>query len=302
MKICKIEFAFLVCTFFSLEVFCQSAPTSPVAPIAPVAPMTQLQMPQMPSISAPVAGSNFYIPESQYLQNRKGAEEKKDDRVEKSEKAAPLEQLLGDVSSDIFSSLSAWDLSQLARRGALGSISSLSALSDNSLNLGATNLNAASQQKVLAKILSELEQIKSAQNNFVSAAPVGAKPSSLPPKILRFSINSKNIECSQVFFSEQENDGSFLLTGDVKTFFQNETISETFYLLFAANGTANSKQEYFVTPTLFQSKQAQTPLGRFCSAPNFMATRMGNLVMLHYVDGDDNCDLLLDIGSPAGAK
>ncbi len=302
MKICKVEFAFLVCTFFSASAFCQTAPTSPVAPIAPVAPMTQLQMPQMPLISAPVAGSNFYIPENQYLQRKKTSEEKKDESAEKTEKTAPLEQFLGDVSSDIFSSLSAWDLSQLARRGALGSISSLSALSDNSLNLGATNLNAANQQKVLAKILSELEQIKSAQSNFISAAPAGAQPSSVPPKILRFSVNSNNIECSQVFFSEQEDDGSFLLTGDVKTFFQNETISETFYLLFAANGTSNSRQEYFVTPTLFQSKQAQTPLGRFCSVPNFTATRTGNLVMLHSVDGGDNCDLLLDIGNPSSAK
>lgn len=256
----------------------------------------------MPSISAPVPGSNLYIPENQYLQNKKNAEEKKDERAEKSETATTLEKILDGESSDIFSGLSAWDLSQLARRGALGNISSLSALSNNPLNLGATNLDSVKGQKILAKILSELEQIKSAQKDFISAAPVGAKPSSAPPKILRFLINSKGIECSQVFFSDQENDGTFLLTGDVKTFFQNQTISETFYLLFAANGTSNSKLEYFVTPTLFQSKQTQTPLRRFCSAQNLTATRTGNLVMLHYVDGGENCDLLLDIGNPAGAR
>ena len=302
MKICKSKFTFLMCAFFLTNAFCQTAPTAPIAPIAPIAPMTQLQMPQMPSISAPVTGSNLYIPENQYLQNKENAEEKKDERAEKSEAAAPLEKILDSESSDIFSGLSAWDLSQLARRGALGNISSLSALSNNPLNLGATNLNSANGQKILAKILSELEQIKSAQKDFISAAPVGAKPSSAPPKILRFLINSKSIECSQVFFSDEENDGTFLLTGDVKTFFQNETISETFYLLFAANGTSNSKLEYFVTPTLFQSKQTQTPLSRFCSVQNLTATRTGNLVMLHYVDGGENCDLLLDIGNPASAR
>lgn len=304
MRICKLEFVFLACAFFSKNLFCQTAPAAPIAPIAPMTPMTQLQMPQMPSISAPAAGSNFYVPGNQYLQNQKASEEKKDERAEKEkgETADTLEQFLGGVSSDIFSSLSAWDLSQLAHRGALGNISSLSALSDSTSNLGMANLNAANQQKVLTKILSELEQIKSAQSDLVAVAPVGAKPSSVPPKILRFSVNSKSIDCTQVFFSEMENDGSFLLTGDVKTFFQNETICETFYLLFAANGTSNSKSEYFVTPTLSQSKLSQTPLRQFCSAQNFTATRTGNLVMLHYVDGGNNYDLLLDVGSPSGAR
>lgn len=291
-----------MCAFFLTNTFCQTAPTAPIAPIAPITPMTQLQMPQMPSIFAPVTGSNLYIPENQYLQNKENAEEKKDERAEKSETATTLEKIWGDETSDIFSGLSAWDLSQLARRGALGNISSLSALSNNPLNLGAMNLGSAKGQKILTQILSELEQIKAAQKDFISVAPTGAKPSSAPPKILRFLINSKSIECSQVFFSDEEKDGTFLLTGDVKTFFQNETISETFYLLFAANGTSNSKLEYFVTPTLFQSKQTQTPLSRFCSVQNLTATRTGNLVMLHYVDGGENCDLLLDIGNPASAR
>ena len=291
-----------MCAFFLTNTFCQTAPTAPIAPIAPITPMTQLQMPQMPSIFAPVTGSNLYIPENQYLQNKENAEEKKDERAEKSETATTLEKIWGDETSDIFSGLSAWDLSQLARRGALGNISSLSALSNNPLNLGAMNLGSAKGQKILTQILSELEQIKAAQKDFISVAPTGAKPSSAPPKILRFLINSKSIECSQVFFSDEEKDGTFLLTGDVKTFFQNETISETFYLLFAANGTSNSKLEYFVTPTLFQSKQTQTPLSRFCSVQYLTATRTGNLVMLNYVDGGENCDLLLDIGNPASAR
>ena len=73
--------------------------------------MTQLQMPQMPSISAPVPGSNLYIPENQYLQNKENTEEKKDERAEKSETATTLEKILGNETSDIFSGLSAWDLS-----------------------------------------------------------------------------------------------------------------------------------------------------------------------------------------------
>ena len=302
MKICKFEFAFLMCAFLGANAFCQTAPTAPVAPIAPIPPMTQLQMPPMPSISAPVTGSNFYIPGSQYLQNKKNEAEKNDEQNEKAETAAPLEQILDGDFSNVFSGLSAWDLSQLAQRGALGNISSLSALSNNSPNLGTKNLDSARGQKILAQILSELEQIKAAQSNLISAAPAGAKPSSVPPKILRFFINSKAIECSQVFFSEQENDGSFLLTGDVKTLFQNETISETFYLLFTASGTSNSKLEYSITPTFFQSKQAQTPLSQFCSAQNLTATRTGNLVMLHYTEGNNNYDLLLDIGTPASAR
>ena len=52
------------------------------------------------------------------------------------------------------------------------------------------------------------------------------------PSILRFKINNYSIKDSviQVFFSEPEPDGSFLLTGDRKYYLNNRGCTETFYL------------------------------------------------------------------------
>ena len=56
------------------------------------------------------------------------------------------------------------------------------------------------------------------------------------------------------------------------------------------------KWERTLTPTLSQSKEAATPLKKFCAKTNLTASRVGNLVTLHSLQDGTMADLLLDIG------
>ena len=310
MATCKLSAALFAATALSLlgtAAFAQtSAPQSPNAPAAPVAPVAPVQpvnvapsvsMPSLPRISAPVSGGTFYTPGKRFLNNNDAAAQDisaGDKQSKKSAASSELEKtLLGAAGAD-FAGLTAQDLVQMAQSGSITNVSSL---------LGSSNFynraNAAGDNQVLLqKILSELTEIKKAQSQSLASSSTGTKPSTLPPKILRFVVNANDVlsKCVQVYFSDTESDGSFLLTGDAKCLFENENISETFYLLFKASGTQNSKTVYTVTPTLSQSKKAGTPLGKFCSAVNLTASRVGNLVTLHSLQDGTMADLLLDIG------
>lgn len=278
----------------------QSAPAAPVAPVAPVQPVNvapSVSMPSLPRISAPVSGGTFYTPGKRFLNNDAAAQDTSagDKQTKKTAASSELEKtLLGAAGAD-FSGLTAQDLVQMAQSGSISNVSSL---------LGTTNFynrgNAAGDNQILLqKILTELSEIKKAQSQSLASATTGTKPSALPPKILRFVVNANDVlsTCVQVYFSDRESDGSFLLTGDARTLFNNQNISETFYILFKASGTQNSKTIYAVTPSLTQSAEALTALQKFCSAKNLSATRVGNLVTLRFVQDGSACDLLLDIGS-----
>lgn len=305
----KLPAALFAATALSLlgtAAFAQtSAPQSPNAPAAPVAPVAPVQpvnvapgvsMPSLPRISAPVSGGTFYTPGKRFLNNDAAAQDISagDKQTKKSAASSELEKtLLGAAGAD-FSGLTAQDLVQMAQSGSITNVSSLLGTSNfyNRANASGDN------QVLLQKILSELTEIKKAQSQSLASSSTGTKPSTLPPKILRFVVNANDVlsKCVQVYFSDTESDGSFLLTGDAKSLFENENISETFYLLFKASGTQNSKTVYTVTPTLSQSKKAGTPLGKFCSAVNLTASRVGNLVTLHSLQDGTMADLLLDIG------
>ena len=298
-----------------LNGFSQTAPQAPAAPTAPTAPASQgglqpvqpitsgapgVSMPSMPWISAPVAGSSFYTPGKRWTsQNENSSQQKQNQESQgkKSAASADLENsLLGGGVSD-FSNLTAQDLVQLAQRGSISSVSSL--LGYSSFNRSASSSGAADNQILLKKILSELEEIKKAQGSSLTAAATGTKPSALPPKILRFAVNANDIlsNCVQVYFSDLESDGSFLLTGDARSLFENQSLTETFYLLFKASGTQNSKTVYTVTPSLSQSKECPTPLSKFCASQTLTASRVGNLVTLKAMQEGLVGDLLLDIGN-----
>lgn len=310
MATCKLPAALFAATalsFLGTAAFAQtSAPQSPNAPAAPVAPVAPVQpvnvapsvsMPSLPRISAPVSGGTFYTPGKRFLNNNDAAAQDisaGDKQTKKSASSSELEKtLLGAAGAD-FSGLTAQDLVQMAQSGSITNVSSLLGTSNfyNRANASGNN------QVLLQKILSELTEIKKAQSQSLASSSTGTKPSTLPPKILRFVVNANDVlsKCVQVYFSDTESDGSFLLTGDAKCLFENENISETFYLLFKASGTQNSKTVYTVTPTLSQSKKAGTPLGKFCSASNLTASRVGNLVTLHSLQDGTMADLLLDIG------
>ncbi len=294
MRICR-GIAFSIA--FSLAcAFAQSNSTvAPAAPVNPVAPSPGINMPAMPSVSAPVSGSGFYRPGQNYLKDEKNSvKTSSSPDLPKSSASAILEQKLSEKNSLDFSGLTAQDLVQLAQSGSITNLSSLTGFGAKNIISADTNSN----QILLKQILSELEEIKKMQSKTLVRATDGTKPSALPPKILRFMINANDIllKCSQVYFSDRETDGSFLLTGDTKTLVGKETVNETFYFLFKASGTQKSKTVYNVSTTLSQSREFETPLSRMCSEQKYIATKTGNLVTLHFIANGNTMDLLLDIG------
>lgn len=234
-------------------------------------------------------------------------------------------------ANQLSSILSAGDLNSLQSGGYIGSFSSL--LGANSNLLGATNtVNAATaaaranDSAMLQQILTELTQIKqevATQKTVANAAAgtsAGTGKGSLgtdiiqgtttaavartastaqataAPRILRFLVNSYDVlpSCKQLYFSTQESDGSFLMTGDRKYNADGKLRTETFYLLFRATGSKSGSTSYNVVPSLSQDYENQNSfLYQLATRNSLTATRTGNLVTMHIADGSWNCDLLL---------
>ena len=211
--------------------------------------------------------------------------------------------------------LTANDISSLYDSGLFTSLSSL----DNSANL--PNYNTTTSTNVLLQqVLNSLNDLKKQQQN-ASATEIisidinaSAKEKNAlnatktdsenfkqrEPAILRFKINGFNIADSltDVFFSETETDGTFLLTGDRKYFVDQQVRTETFYMLFKTLASNGSTVTYKVQPSIVQDhKNENSYIYRLASVKNLTAEKTGNLVVMHFADDSLNADLLLDIDS-----
>ena len=117
-------------------------------------------------------------------------------------------------------------------------------------------------------------------------------------QILRFTINKSDMLgfVRSVYFSKPESDGTFLLTGDAKYAANGKFRTETFYLLFHADGTKNAGTSYTVTPSLSQSTQDEsTFLYRFTHSHDLKAFKTGNLVTLRSQENGVSADLLISL-------
>ena len=180
---------------------------------------------------------NYYI---QRARGEKAYEELKEtatDTTEKENQTATAKA--NPVLPATLNNLTAADLSALAKQGAFSSLSGLMGTNTTAFT-GSKN----PQDVVLTQILTELNEIKAAQKNLSVEAASKSRPTDEPPAIRRFVINNYDLlkACNAVYFSNPENDGSFLLTGDCKMLYNNQTLSETFYMFFKSNGTENGHQ------------------------------------------------------------
>ncbi len=221
----------------------------------------------------------------------------------------------GAASSNL---LTAGDLSNLSGLGLFGTVSNLlsnshglnssNSKSEANLyqNLAGENLlinQNSSDSKILAQILSELSELKSSntengvlrsenKDGFSNAAKT-------EPKILRFNVNGYDIlsTCKKIYFSEQESDGTFLLTGDRKYFSANKSRSETFYFFFNSKGSDGGITKYKVTPAVSQdSENTYSFLYGLTQKNELEAERTGNLVTLRSNDGSGwKMDLLISM-------
>lgn len=257
--------------------------------------MMNLEMPQMPTIAVPTLSTGFYTPSSNGFSS--GIESPSAPVAPA--KGAPANAVAQDNASSAASALSqktsaaetlkASDISALNGLGLFGSISDV---------LGANNpaqsSGSPSQTAVLNMILAKLGEIKEAVGN---APAQKTQVSSLRqnPKILRFSADGVDylplIKSS--FFSSLESDGTFLLTGDIRSASGEKMQDETFYFLFKSAGIENGVPNYSVETSVSQrSDNPSSFFRRLSERGDIIARRTGNLVTMRVSDGIQ-MDLLL---------
>ena len=291
MRICRLKIVSVIflSVIISAELFCQEMP--------------QIEMPEMPSM--PTLDGSFYTPSFPSRINNKT----KKAVAEETEKEKNETVLTNSVNPNTLLSsvlagnnaLTANDISSLYDSGLFSSLSSL----DNTSSL--TNYNTTTSTNVLLQqVLNSLNDLKKQQQN-ASAKEKNALNATKTdsenfkkrePTVLRFKINGFDIADSltQVFFSEAEPDGTFLLTGDRKYFVNQQVRTETFYMLFKTVASNGSSVTYKVQPSLVQDhKNENSYIYRLASVKNLTAEKTGNLVVMHFADDSLNADLLLDI-------
>lgn len=262
-------------------------------------------MPQMPSMpTMPSVGGEFYKPTTPISSvSQKGTSESSSTENLASQLQNSTTTISSSNSSDILSSLltnnsilSASDITNLYDSGLFNDISSLNTVNTNSQN----------SEILLQQILKSLEELKNQQKTSTAAEKQNLQNAQIDsenfkqrePSVLRFKINGYDIKdsLSAVFFSEPEEDGSFLLTGDRRYFTNQQRLTETFYLLFKTIKSTGSTTIFDVQPSIVQDfKNENSFVYKFANQKNLIAEKTGNLVVLHSSDNNLNVDLLLDI-------
>ena len=259
-------------------------------------------MPQMPSMPTVSGEGSFYhptMPSAPYMPNR-GSVQNNPQEKQSSESSSSAILTETATEQDLLTSLmgendtlTASDISDLYDSGLFSTVSSLSGgnlATTNLLQKTLTNLNRLkdSQQNVTQEKKEELQKIQEDAQTFKQREPL----------ILRFKINGYNITDSltKVFFSDAEPDGTFLLTGDRRYYVNQLPRTETFYMLFRTVSSSGSTVSYRVQPTVVQdSENKNSFVYKLTEAKNLTAEKTGNLVVMHYAEGDLKVEMLLDI-------
>jgi len=263
----------------------------------------ELEMPDMPSM--PSVGGGFYKPSFPTRVNGVTDKKKRKDKENEDDEAVLKEAMdPNSILSSVLSgnnALTASDISSLYDSGLFSSLSSL----PSAANLNNYN-TTTSTNVLLQQVLNSLDELKKQQQN-ASAKEKNALSATKTdsehfkkrePAILRFKINGFNIidSLSEVFFSETEADGTFLLTADRKYFVGQQIRTETFYMLFKTVTSNGSTVTYKVQPSIVQDfKNENSYIYKLASVKSLTAEKTGNLVVMHFSDDSLNADVLLDI-------
>lgn len=267
---------------------------------------TMPKMPEMPDISdmpeiTPVEmGSGFYRPQIPYYPKNKNKAASQDDKTSSTETAKNETTLSdGSTTQTLLNSLlgntdflTAQDITSLSDSG---SFSTLSSLYNSTLT---STTDSASTNTLLRQILSELEELKKNTPKETAASAGSDTFKSHNPQILRFKINGYDIKDSltTVYFSQMENDGSFLLTADRRYVADKKIRNETFYFLFKTESNTGSMVTYEVCPSLTQDDTNENSfLYKLSRQKKITATKTGNLVIMHVDNKECSADLLLDL-------
>ena len=264
-------------------------------------------MPQMPSMpDMPTVGGGFYtpsFPSRPNNPNKKSSSEKDKDK-DKTETILTESLTPDSMKPTVFlnsGALTANDISSLYDSGLFSNLSSLGSTGNLANYSTSTSTNVLLQQVLnsLNDLKQQQQSASAKERNELNAVKTDAENfKKREPSILRFKINGYNIADSltKVFFSETEPDGSFLLSADRRYFVNQQTRTETFYMLFKTVSSKGSSITYKVQPSIVQdSKNENSYIYKLSNVKNLTAEKTGNLVVLHFSSDPLNADLLLDI-------
>lgn len=300
--------------FLGALIFAQSGVVGAVS-VSPLS-MPSVSAPTMPTVTAPSIGNDYYVPGSSsfYPGIRNGLANRMRQTVPadsqntsavamKNQQNAANVLSVGNKARTSFAGLTASDLNTLNSKGLLDQYSGL--LGGNAAltlsNAQASANGSAKNSILLQQILGQLTELK-AQNGTIAKPPVSSasftQEGKRGSKILRFMVNGQDVlsTCRDIYFSTQEADGSFLLTGDRKYVSDGGSHSETFYLLFRANGSTEGITRYTVTPEVTQDTvNEHSFLYQLAQKKNLTAQRTGNLLSMRETDSDWKMDMLLSM-------
>ena len=294
MRVCKSKKAAVAaCVILACTALFAQTQTSPI------------DMPQMPAMpDMPTIGGGFYTPSFPTRPNnpnKKNSAEKDKDKAD----SILTESLTPDsMNPTVFSNsgvLTANDISSLYDSGLFSNLSSLGSKVNPANYTTSTSTNVLLQQVLnsLNDLKQQQQSASAKEKNELNAVKADAETfKKREPSILRFKINGYNISDSltKVFFSETEPDGSFLLSADRRYFVNQQTRTETFYLLFKTVSSNGSSITYKVQPSIVQdSKNENSYIYKLSNVKNLTAEKTGNLVVMHFSSDPLNADLLLDI-------
>lgn len=253
-------------------------------------------MPSVPNVVMPTVGS-FYTPSTNgfYRGNRSSNAKTSANVQTKSQNSNRV--MTEELNKNFFTPVSTSNSNKEFKRLTANDISNLNNLGLFESLTGIIKKDVNSDSENLEKILTELKEIKSNTNQ--NEKKVSFESEDIhESKILRFSVNNDDYlkTIKSVFFSKEEKDGTFLLTGDCKYSKEGKAINETFYMLFQSAGVESGISRYKVSITDSKNSDTETflsQLSKFSENQELFATRTGNLMTIRINESDFRFDLLL---------
>ena len=294
--------------------------------------ISPISSPSMPSISTPSIGSGFYVPGNPsnpvYTGNNSTAAQSQTTTTttESTEKKSDEEK---SKTKSMLSTLTASDLALFSTQGTLSQLDTLLNSSDSfaSQDIQLTHLYSAQQTSetslLLNKILLELEELKQLQAALqtedsttktevqqkqeeeaqAKSHAVGTNTSRQAmnhPRLLRFTVNGYDIlsTCRNVYISDIQKDGTFLLTADRRYQSDGKYRTETFHILFQTSASSPSPTTYMTATAVTQDYfNPYSFVYQMSQKTELEATRTGNLVTMRTNEPTWKLEMLIDLGN-----
>lgn len=278
--------------------------------------MPSVSEPTMPTLDGkPYVGQPPYIPQSSNSQQSSQTKTDTSDTAENTNTTSTTYAATEKNSdnSNLSNVLTAQTISGLGGLSSLtDTLSALTASQNASSYLPAlsqltgTTLSQTDSNATLESILKELQKLSqketSQQNSTqkVVTTDTWDNSSQTEPqsKLLRFRVNNTDIldTCQTIYFSQPEENGLFLLTGDRSYYIDNRPYEETFYFLFTPALDDKGVFYYEVEGDIMQNAPITgSKLYPLTEKPSLIARKTGNLIALKYNAENWNLDILIDL-------